>query len=276
LKKYLKKDFDLSKMIDVFDELPFWSAPFGLKLLDAIDYRANITALDIGFGTGFPLTEIAMRLGDSSVVYGIDPWKDTFKRVRRKIECYGIANIRLIEGVAESIPLEDNSIDLISSNNGLNNVSHIDKALSECSRIMKKGGQFVQTMNTDLTMIEFYRVFEHVMRDFHLDKEIRLMHEHIAQKRPAVDGYIRKIQKSGFMIKNLEHGQFNYRFADGTTLLNHYFIRLAFMESWIQLLPPERVEEIFDQIEKRLNEQSVKAGGVKLSIPFVLINAIKE
>ena len=138
MKKYLSNDFDFVKMIEVFDESPIWSAPFGLKLLDYIDYKKNISAIDIGFGTGFPLTEIALRLGDSSVVYGIDPWKDAIERVNKKIEYYGLTNVRLIEGVAESIPLENDSIDLITSNNGINNVNDIDKVLSECSRIIKQ------------------------------------------------------------------------------------------------------------------------------------------
>jgi len=153
LKSYLSDNFELNELINVFDELPLWSAPFGLKLLENINYKQNITALDIGFGAGFPLTEIAMRLGNSSTVYGIDPWKETFQRVNQKIYYYGISNIKLIEGEAESIPLEDNSIDLITSNNGINNVSDIDTVLSECSRILKIGGQFVQTMNLDKTMI---------------------------------------------------------------------------------------------------------------------------
>ena len=125
MKKYLNSDFDFVKYIDVADESPIWSAPFGLKLLDYVNYKTNISALDIGFGTGFPLTEIALRLGDSSIVYGIDPWKDAIKRVNKKIDYYGLSNVRIIEGVAESIPLDNDSVDLIISNNGINNVTEV-------------------------------------------------------------------------------------------------------------------------------------------------------
>ena len=157
MKKYLSNNFNIAGLVDVFDELPFWSAPFGLKLLDHIDYKPAITALDIGFGTGFPLTEIALRLGESSTVYGIDPWKEAIKRLNKKIHFYGITNVRIIQGMAESIPLDNDSVDLIVSNNGINNVSDMDKVLSECSRITRTGGQFVQTMNLDKSMFEFYR-----------------------------------------------------------------------------------------------------------------------
>jgi len=276
MKKYLSNDFDFAKLIDLFDECPIWSAPFGLKLLDYVDYKANISAIDIGFGTGFPLTELALRLGESSIVYGIDPWKDAIERVNKKIDCYGITNIRIIEGIAERIPLDNNSVELITSNNGINNVSNIDMVLSECSRIIKKNGQFIQTMNTDLSMFEFYKHLEHVLSELRMDKEIDLMKQHIAHKRPSVDKMISMIQKNGFVVKDLEHDQFNYKFANGTAMLNHYFIRLAFMDSWIKLLPPDKVEQLFDTIELRLNEQSQLSAGIKLSIPYVMINAIKQ
>ena len=278
MKKYLETnfDFDSDLLIELIDELSIWSAPFGLKLLDYIDYKTNISAIDIGFGTGFPLTEIALRLGDSSVVYGIDPWKKAIDRVNRKVDYYGLTNVRVIQGVAESIPLDNDSIDLITSNNGINNVSDIDKALYECSRIIKKGGQFVQTMNTNLSMFEFYNQFEKVLSDLRMDNVIELMHKHISQKRPSIDKMISMIQTHGFVIKDLEHDQFNYRFTNGTAMLNHYFIRLAFMDSWVKLLPSDKVEQIFNTIELQLNEQSKKLGGLKLSIPFVLINAIKR
>jgi len=276
MKKYLTNDFDFTKLINVVDELPLWSAPFGLKLLDHIDYKPNITAIDIGFGTGFPLTELAMRLGESSTVYGIDPWKEAIVRANKKIEYYGITNIKIIEGVAESIPLAENSVDLIVSNNGINNVSDIDKVFSECSRIIKSGGQFVQTMNLDKTMFEFYGQLESVLSEMHMNKEIELMHQHIYKKRRPLDEIIFKLQKHGFIIKDLEQDQFNYKFTDGTAMLNHYFIRLAFMESWIRILPKDKLEQIFDALESQLNEQSRMLGGMKLSIPFVMINAIKN
>lgn len=276
MKKYLSNDFDFAGLINVFDELPIWSAPFGLKLLDYIDYKPNISAIDIGFGTGFPLTELAMRLGDSSTVYGIDPWKEAIVRTNKKIDYYGITNIRIIEGVAESIPLDIGSVDLIVSNNGINNVSDIDKVLSECSRIIKTGGQFVQTMNLDKSMFEFYGQLESVLSDLHMDNEIDLMRQHIYDKRRPLDEIISMLQKHGFIIKDLEHDQFNYKFTNGTAMLNHYFIRLAFMDSWIKILPKDKLEQIFDTIELRLNEQSRILGGIKLSIPYVVINTTKR
>lgn len=276
MKKYLENKFNFQAYAAVADECSLWSAPFGLKLLNFIDYRKNITALDIGFGTGFPLTELALRLGDGSLVYGIDPWNGAAARAAEKIEYFGINNIRMISGHAESIPLDDSSVDLITSNNGLNNVADMDKVLSECSRIMKPGGQFVQTMNLDKTMFEFYAELEKALGERNLPGQIDMMHRHIYEKRRPENELIRMINKHGFIIKDLEHDQFNYYFSDGTAMLNHYFIRLAFMDSWKKLIPAEHLEEIFDVIETRLNHQAETLGRIKLSVPFLLINAYKK
>lgn len=275
-KEYLKDNISSDNIIECFDELPLWSAPFGLKLLDKIDYKPHIAVLDIGFGAGFPLTEIAMRLGNSCVVYGIDPWKEAVKKAFRKTELYQISNIKIIDGVAEQIPLESQSIDLIVSNNGINNVSDINKTFDECSRVIKSGGQFVQTMNLGKTMFEFYDLLKETMSELDIPERIEAIDRHIQQKRPDVNIFTEKLQRRGFLIQDLNFDQFNYYFTDGTTMFNHHFIRLAFMDSWKNLLPEDRMEEIFDIVEAKLNKQAELLGKITLSIPFVLINALKK
>ena len=131
-------------------------------------------------------------------------------------------------------------------------------------------------MNLDLSMHEFYNQLERVLSELGMIHEIQMMHEHITKKRPSIDWMVDRIQRHGFLIKDLIHDQFEYRFANGSAMLNHYFIRLAFMDSWISLLPADKLELIFDSIETRLNEDAKILGGVKLSIPFVVINAIKK
>lgn len=276
MKTYLNQNPDLSGYSEIADECPIWSAPFGLKLLDNIKYRKNIKALDIGFGTGFPLTEIALRLGNNSIVYGIDPWLEATERAKKKISFYNISNIIIINCMAESVPLESGTIDLVTSNNGINNVNDINKVLAECSRIMKAGGQFIQTYNLGSTMFEFYNELESVLKEAGMNNEIEAMHLHIHEKRKPLNDMINLMNVNGFIIKAIEHSQFNYRFADATAMLNHYFIRLAFMQSWIKLLPADRVESIFDNIEQRLNKKSELTGGFTLSVPFVLIDSIKR
>jgi arsenite methyltransferase len=274
---YLKTNYDLNdvELVSVIDELPLWSAPFGLRLLEKIKYKKNITALDIGSGFGFPLLEVAMRLGNSCKVYGIDPWEAAVQRIKTKINIYRITNTEIITGVAEKIPLPDNSVDLIFSNNGLNNVGDLDVVLNECSRISKIDSQLIFTFNTEKTMIEFYSVLEDVLHEKGLSNEIDLMKNHIYKKRKPPEMYVRLLTDRGYEVKDVSKHEFEYCFVDGSTMFNHFLIKLAFIESWKEIIPEGRQNEIFAEIEKRLNRLAENEGVFKLSVPYVLINAEK-
>ena len=71
---YLSYTFkDNKTTVNTFDEMPLWSASFGLLLLKHVTLKPNLTVLDIGSGAGFPLLELAERLGPSAKLCGIDP-----------------------------------------------------------------------------------------------------------------------------------------------------------------------------------------------------------
>jgi len=278
MSNYLKTDFDFNSdlLLELFDELPIWASPFGLKLLDRIKYRRNISALDIGFGAGFPLTEIAMRLGETCKIYGIDPWEAAIRRTEKKIEFYGIKNIKIINGVAENIPLPDKSVELITSNNGLNNVENIEKALSECSRIAKTGGQLIHTYNLDNTMFEFYDLLKELLTAEKMDIELKKMNDQIYKKRKPLNEFIKLLELNNFRVTTVLNDQFNYKFADGTAMLNHYFIRLAFLDGWKSIIPEEKQIKIFNRIEDLLNQKAEKDRYVNLSVPFVLLDCVRN
>jgi arsenite methyltransferase len=274
---YLKTKYDLNdkEIVSVIDELPLWSAPFGLKLLDKIKYRKNITALDIGSGLGFPLLEVAMRLGNTCVLYGIDPWEAAVERIKTKIKIYEITNVEMFTGAAENIPLPDNSVDLIFSNNGLNNVADINTVLKECRRISKIGAQLVFTYNTDKTMREFYSEFENLLHDKKVTAQIALMKEHIYKKRKPVEEFVRLLNESGYSINEISHDKFDYRFVDGSAMFNHFLIKLAFINSWKELVPEETQQDFFAELHDRLNQLSQRIGYLNLSVPFAIIDCEK-
>ncbi|MGE5430983.1 MAG: class I SAM-dependent methyltransferase, partial [Syntrophomonadaceae bacterium] len=275
MRNFTPSDFDFNSpdSVSIIDELPLWSAPFGLKLLDAIKIKPNMTVLDIGFGLGFPIIEIAQRLGRTAKVFGIDPWEAASERAKKKIQILGLENIELINGVAENVPLPDSSVDLIISNNGINNVQDINKVFSESCRVAKPGAQFAAAVNLPETMIEFYNVFEEVLRDFQLIERIPLIKEHIHKKRLPVDELKMLFINNGFEIARADTDSFSYRFLDGTAMFDYPFIRNNFMDSWLAIVPQERADEVFSEIERRMNLLSQRKGEWQLTIPFVTFSA---
>jgi ubiquinone/menaquinone biosynthesis C-methylase UbiE len=248
MKEYLSHSFstDDFDLVSIIDELPQWSAPFGMDLLDTIKLKPNSFAVDVGCGLGFPMIELALRLGPTGKVFGIDPWKRTIERINLKVKILNIKNAKVVEGVAEKLPFEDKYFDLIVSNNGLNNVEDLKVSLSECSRVSKPGAQLVITFNLENTMMEFYNVFEEVMRENNLKEEIQKMKAQIYAKRKPIGEFETLLKETGFGIKNIKHNSFKMDFLDGTTMLNHYLIKYWFLPGWGEILKSEDQERIFD------------------------------
>jgi ubiquinone/menaquinone biosynthesis C-methylase UbiE len=273
-------DFEKSKIIDkelisIIDELPLWSAPFGLSLLEKVKIGRNLSVLDIGFGTGFPLIEIAQRLGESSRVYGIDPWKDAIDRALLKITKYEINNVGLINGRAEKLPFGSSFFDIIVSNNGLNNVEDLNETLSECSRVSKKGAQLLFTMNLEGSMIEFYNVLNEELEKENNTTAVENMKKHIYEKRRPLKEIRQLLNENAFNVNEITEHVFFLRFADCSAMFGHSLIKYWFFDSWKKILEPEDFKPVFSRVLDRLNKQAEEYGDLKLTIPYAVINCVR-
>ena len=259
-----------------YDDLPLWSAPFGLTLLDTIAMKKDINVLDIGSGGGFPMLEIAERMGKTCMVYGLDPSEDAIRMINEKKEFRGIINARVLKGVAEEIPFPDEYFGLIVSNNGLNNVKNLEEALRECFRVADQAAQMVITMNLPMTMIEFYEIYEEVLMGLKLTEEVQAMRNHIDDKRKPVEYLKRLIEGSGFEVRSVNIDGFKLHFNDAESFFSHYLIRNAFLKPWQELLPAGRADEVFGMISKRLNESAGSHDGLTMSVPYVCFDCEKS
>lgn len=258
------------------DDTPQWSAPFGARLLELVEYRRGITVLDIGTGTGYPLLELAMRLGPTCRVYGVDPWAAALARARLKAEVCGIDTVTLIRGAAEALPFADASIDLMVSNNGLNNIADMSAALRECARVARKGCRFVMTMNLEGSMVEFYDVYRESLRAHGMSELLPAIEEHIRAKRPGTARVEELFRECGFSPGRTVADSFVWRFADGTAMFGHFLIRLAFLDAWKACVPAGARDRIFADIEARINAESGDGKGFALTVPFVAMEFIKR
>jgi len=258
------------------DDLPLWSAPFGLALLDTIGMRKNMNVLDIGSGNGFPMLELSERLGETCTVYGLDPMDEFVAVISEKIAARKILNARILKGVAEKLPFPDGFFGLIVSNNGLNNVQDQAASLSECCRVASWDAQMVLTMNLPHTMIEFYEVFEETMNSLGMSDRISRIRDHISEKRRSVEYWEDLIIRSGFAIRSVHIDGFKMKFSGGTAFLGHSFIRNAFSGAWNDLVPVEKRTLVFDTIRQKLDAVATEKGELSISVPFVCFDCLKN
>lgn len=257
------------------DELPLWSAPFGLALLETVKLLPGSKVLDVGCGGGFPLLELASRLGPRGEVTGLDPWKPALDRVEAKAKLRGIPNVRLAEGRAESMPFADASFDLIVSNNGFNNVENAEAALSECARVASPRGQLVMTANLPGTFALFYELFEMLLEDRGFKASLEPLRAHIHAKRKPLEEWQGLVEEAGFRIRKVREETFTWSFLNGTALMQHWCIRLAFLPAWRKVLPEDQADEFLSFLEGRLNRLALERGGLHLEVPFFCLDAVR-
>lgn len=263
-------DYSTLEAGDLYDELPLWSAPFGLMLLDRVPVRAGLTILDVGCGTGFVAIELAQRCGSTSRVIAVDPWTTAVARLRRKIAYLGLNNLQVFETDASNTGLGDSTVDLLVSNLGIHNFDKPLDVLHECARIAKPGASLCITTNLAGHMAEFYDIYRATLGE--LGFNTQALDAHIG-RRGTVDGISELLTSAGFEVIDSAVQHFRMRFASGTTLLRHYFVRLGFMEGWKAVVPRDAVEPFFRRLENNLNTFAVERGELALTIPMAYIES---
>ncbi len=100
------------------------------------------TVLDLGSGGGIDVLLSARRVGPAGKAYGLDMTDEMLALARANQQKAGVANVEFLKGEIESIPLPDNSIDVVISNCVINLSADKDRVLREAFRVLKPGGRF--------------------------------------------------------------------------------------------------------------------------------------
>lgn len=97
--------------------------------------------LDVGAGAGTDVFISSMLTGDSGKVYGLDMTDAMHQKLHSNIEKMGVRNVEPLYGNAEDIPLDNEMVDVITSNGVLNLVPDKQVAFAELHRVTKPGGR---------------------------------------------------------------------------------------------------------------------------------------
>ena len=98
--------------------------------------------LDLGSGGGIDVLLSARRVAPTGKAYGLDMTDEMLALARENQRKAGVANVEFLRGEIESIPLPDNSVDVIISNCVINLSADKDRVFAEAFRVLRPGGRF--------------------------------------------------------------------------------------------------------------------------------------
>jgi ubiquinone/menaquinone biosynthesis C-methylase UbiE len=96
---------------------------------------AGRALLDIGCGTGFHLPRFAAT---AATVTGVEPHSSLAATARRR--CRRLANVTVLDGAAEALPLPDTSVDVAHARWAYFFGPGCEPGLRELDRVMRRGG----------------------------------------------------------------------------------------------------------------------------------------
>jgi SAM-dependent methyltransferase len=130
--------------VSLLTEVPADVAHFSLGCGNPIGVAAlqpGETALDLGSGGGLDCFLAARQVGESGRVIGVDMTAEMLERARAAASRLGIRNVEFREGYLESLPVEDDSVDVVISNCVINLSPDKPQVFREVFRALKPGGR---------------------------------------------------------------------------------------------------------------------------------------
>ncbi|KXA92083.1 2-heptaprenyl-1,4-naphthoquinone methyltransferase [candidate division MSBL1 archaeon SCGC-AAA259E17] len=112
--------------------------------LDRLPLEEGQTVLEIGFGTGHCLKQIAERIGQASKAYGIDISPGMLEVTKERLDKAGLTNrVKLYCGDAVSLPYDGDAFDAVfmSFTLELFDTPEVPKVLCEIKKVLKSGGK---------------------------------------------------------------------------------------------------------------------------------------
>ncbi len=121
------------------------------RVADAAQIRPGQRVLDVACGTGVLAREVASRTGATGLVAGLDPSPGMLEVAKRLAP-----TVEWRQGVAESLPFPDRSVDVVVSQFGLMFCGDRRQALREMLRVLVPQGRFAVAVWDSLDSIPAY------------------------------------------------------------------------------------------------------------------------
>lgn len=111
--------------------------------LEHLELQPGETVVDLGSGAGIDALIAARAVGPEGHVIGIDMTPEMLAKATANAATAGVDHVEFRAGRLEALPVDDGTVDAITSNCVINLVPDKSKVFAEIHRVLKPGGRLV-------------------------------------------------------------------------------------------------------------------------------------
>jgi len=111
--------------------------------LEHLELQPGETVVDLGSGAGIDALIAARAVGPDGHVIGIDMTPEMLAKATANAAAAGANHVEFREGRLEALPVDDDTVDTVTSNCVINLVPDKSKVFAEIHRVLKPGGRLV-------------------------------------------------------------------------------------------------------------------------------------
>jgi ubiquinone/menaquinone biosynthesis C-methylase UbiE len=170
-----KLENDYERMVPEFHKETLTYAEHMTRYISAQELVKGKVVLDIASGSGYGTQLLAKT---AQKVFGVDVNEPA---VRYSEENFGAKNLEYILGDGESIPLDDNSVDVVTTFETIEHIKDYKKFIKEIKRVLKPDGIALVSTPNDLEFAEGNHFHLH---EFEQDELISLLKKDFKHIKP--------------------------------------------------------------------------------------------
>ncbi len=111
--------------------------------LEYLELQPGETVVDLGSGAGIDALIAARAVGPDGHVIGVDMTPEMLAKATANAAAAGANHVEFRDGRLEALPVDDDTVDAITSNCVINLVPDKSKVFAEIHRVLKPGGRLV-------------------------------------------------------------------------------------------------------------------------------------
>lgn len=251
---------------EVYEEffLPALFAEWPDRVMDATGIHQGQRVLDVACGTGVLACAVAERVGPAGSVAGLDVNEGMLAVARRKA-----AQIDWRQGVAESLPFDDASFDVVVSQFGLMFFEDRRAAIREMIRVLRPGGHLAVAVWDTLANSPGYATMVDLLQRLFGDEAAN------ALRAPYILGDTQQLQD---LLANTNLSHLKIETQLGTA-------RFPSIQAWVytdikgwvlaDVLNDEQIAELLREAEQVLTPYVTEEGTVAFDAPAHIVSARK-